>query len=428
MSVSHVNYRESYFQHPSLTKISGDPTYASLAKLERECKANGKSVNSTLGGGLQGHLGLVCSASAYARVSPGAPFTRPLLPVLPDLTASTAPQIAEARQLYADEISIFTACNLIERTIIQQINTALDEDCLADLIDDDTGLLEGTIPQIIQTLFDTYGAITPQSLAAAKAKVEATTYNHSRPIVTIFTKINEYANMAEAAHAAETTTQLINIGIIIITRSTIFSSDIRKWHDKADTDKTWPNFKTHFKDAQKAIKKSQPTITTDSLGFHEPQANTAETIVDQVLDQLSKQRDDITTLTAETFAEQQLQQQFASMANSTQQSHQSQQIMLDQMTALASTVTTLQSQLDSSSQSSNRSGGGRGRGRHHDRRGRGGRSGRGTSRRTFKYCWTHGNCSHDGHACEAPADGHIADATYSNMQDGSTNRCHWLTP
>jgi hypothetical protein len=66
-----INYRESYFQHPSLTKIDGDPTYTSLAKLARECKANGKSVATTLGGGLQGYLGLVCSAAAYERVSPG---------------------------------------------------------------------------------------------------------------------------------------------------------------------------------------------------------------------------------------------------------------------------------------------------------------------------------------------------------------------
>jgi hypothetical protein len=65
MSFSHVNYRESYFQYPTLTKINGDPTYTSLAKLERECKANGKSVSTTLGGGLQGHLALVCSTAAY---------------------------------------------------------------------------------------------------------------------------------------------------------------------------------------------------------------------------------------------------------------------------------------------------------------------------------------------------------------------------
>jgi hypothetical protein len=96
MSISHVNYRESYFQHPTLTKINGDPTYASLAKLERECKANGKSVSTTLGGGLQGHLGLVCSTAAYQRISPGVPFDRPILPVLPDLSNSTGAQIEDA--------------------------------------------------------------------------------------------------------------------------------------------------------------------------------------------------------------------------------------------------------------------------------------------------------------------------------------------
>jgi hypothetical protein len=63
MSDNHPNYREAYFQeHPMmLTKISGDPTYTSIAKLEREIKANGKSVPSTLGGSSQGHLGLVSS-------------------------------------------------------------------------------------------------------------------------------------------------------------------------------------------------------------------------------------------------------------------------------------------------------------------------------------------------------------------------------
>jgi hypothetical protein len=426
MSVSHINYRESYFQHPSLTKISGDPTYASLAKLEKECKANGKSVSSTLGGGLQGHLGLICSDIAYNRISPGVPFVRPILPVLPDLTDSTAAQIAEARQLYADDTAAFQCCNLIERTIIQQINTALDPDCLADLIDNETGLLEGHIPEILQSLFDTYGDITPQSLASAKAAVEATTYNHARPIVNIFTDINAYANMADAAHAAETTAQLINIGIIIITRSTIFSSDIRKWHEKPEADKTWPIFTAHFKAAQKAIKKSQPSVTTDSLGFHEQANGAAATIVDQVIERLNNQQEVATQITTESIAEQQMQDHLTHMANSTQQSQQ----MLDQMSALASTVSTLQSQINNTNHHHNqgRDGGrgGGGRGRSNDRHGRGGRKGRGPPRRPPQYCWTHGNCAHSSSTCETQAEGHIADATYANMQGGSTTRCHWL--
>ena len=72
-----INYRKTFFQHPMLTKIAGNPTYTSLAKLERECKANAKSVRSDLGGGAQGHLGLVSTATAYDRIAPGTPFVRP---------------------------------------------------------------------------------------------------------------------------------------------------------------------------------------------------------------------------------------------------------------------------------------------------------------------------------------------------------------
>jgi hypothetical protein len=118
MSDSQINYRENYFQHPLLRKISGDPTYTSLDKLEKECKANGKSVHSTLGGGNRGHLGLISSVLAYKCVSQGVHFVRPELPVLPALANTTGPRIAEARQTYTDTMESFKACNLIKQTII----------------------------------------------------------------------------------------------------------------------------------------------------------------------------------------------------------------------------------------------------------------------------------------------------------------------
>jgi hypothetical protein len=89
-------------------------------------------------------------------VSPSVPFIRPVLPVLPDLAEPKTVEIAEAtRQIYANEMDTFKACNLTERTIIQQANTTIDEVCLANLIDDNTGLLEGTIPEIMRALFET---------------------------------------------------------------------------------------------------------------------------------------------------------------------------------------------------------------------------------------------------------------------------------
>ena len=151
-----------------------------------------------LRGGSQGNLGLVSSYLAYDCVSPGVPFIRPVNLILPDLTDRTGGQIATARQLYAENFAAFKMCNQIECTIIQQINTAVDPDCLANLIDDDTGLLEGPVPLIMKQLFETYGAITPQTLNAAKATMESTIYNRFKPIVNILTAINDYTNMAEA--------------------------------------------------------------------------------------------------------------------------------------------------------------------------------------------------------------------------------------
>ena len=84
--------------------------------------------------------------------------------------------------------------------------------------------------------------------------------------------ITAYSNMAGAANAAKTPAQLINIGLIIIARSTIFASDFRKWHDKPIALQNWTLFKEYFKLAQRAIKKSRPLITTDLLGFHQANA------------------------------------------------------------------------------------------------------------------------------------------------------------
>jgi hypothetical protein len=339
-------------------KISGDPTYTEVSpSSKKKSKQMANPYHPPLRGGSQGNLGLVSSYLAYDRVSPGVPFNRPVNPVLPDLTGKTGPQIATARELHAKTSEAFKTCNLIERTTIQQINTAVNQGCLTDLIDNNTGLLEGPVlPHIMKQLFETYGAITPQTLTAAKATLESTIYNHSKPIVNIFTAINDCANMAEVVEAAETPTQLININIrlIIITRSTIFSSDIRKWNSKPEVDRTWPAFKVHFREAQRDIKRSQPTVTTNSLGFH-GQAN-AVAIIDQVIQRLTTSRDPETAMSAETIAEQQMQQQLSEMANATQQN----QSMMEQMQSLMSTISTLQTQVNNNGQTHGRNDGGRG--------------------------------------------------------------------
>jgi hypothetical protein len=351
MSDSPIDYKEIYFQHKTLTKITGLPTYKTLAKLAKEIKANGQAVPSTLGGGNQGHLGLVCNAIAYERSSPGVPFDRPGLPEPPENPT------AANRFAYGVQMKNYNACTIIEKTIIQQIIDTVEEEYLSDVINAETGAITSTVPEILQNLFENYGEITTDSLVVAKRELQETSYKHSAPISNLFNAINEYAIMAEAAGSTESPRQMIDVAMTIITRSTIFASDIRKWNEIPAAGQTWAVFTTHFKQAQKAIKRSQPSVTTDTLGYHEANA----TLVQQVVEIMNQSHND-----AEHLAERQMTEHLANAANSTQH----QQSMIDQVQSLANSLTTLRSQVNhQTNQSQGRGSGGRG--------GRDGRGGRG---------------------------------------------------
>jgi excinuclease UvrABC ATPase subunit len=139
----------------------------------------------------------------------------------------------------------------------------------------------------------------------------------------------------------------------------VFANHIRNWHGLPSANKTWPRFKTHFKEAQRAIIRSLPAVTADSLGHHD-QANVASvaSVVDQVINQLQAQQNADSALTpgsaAEALAEQQMNMQLANMANATQQS----QTMFEQMQSLQSAIATLQNQVNNNRNNPGGGGGG----------------------------------------------------------------------
>ena len=66
MVSSDINYRETYFEFPELTKLQGEPNSESLYKLHNELKANAQAVYSNLSDGNHDHLALVLSDTQYA--------------------------------------------------------------------------------------------------------------------------------------------------------------------------------------------------------------------------------------------------------------------------------------------------------------------------------------------------------------------------
>ena len=79
-----------------------------------------------LGGGNQGHLGLFSSVLTHECISPKVLY-------LTNLETSTT-EITNHGQAYTNSLEISNAFSLIEHTIIEQISTTINEDCLANLI------------------------------------------------------------------------------------------------------------------------------------------------------------------------------------------------------------------------------------------------------------------------------------------------------
>ena len=70
MTTGNIDYATLYFKYKIPTRINSEPTYQSLKRLKTELRANASSVDTDLGGGDHGYLGLVLSDAEYARISP----------------------------------------------------------------------------------------------------------------------------------------------------------------------------------------------------------------------------------------------------------------------------------------------------------------------------------------------------------------------
>jgi hypothetical protein len=58
------------FPHPILPTVQGEPYYQTIHAIRKLLQANSRAIDTHLGGGTLGHLGLIVSDSSYAMIAP----------------------------------------------------------------------------------------------------------------------------------------------------------------------------------------------------------------------------------------------------------------------------------------------------------------------------------------------------------------------
>ena len=384
-----IDYKNNFFQYPDLTRIIGEPTTASLITLHTEVKSNAQAVNSPLGGGENGHLGLVVTPEVYATLVPGGtPYVRPVNPGNLIINGDeTQYQIAQRRQEHDEATRAFRELIGVERALIQQIVSALEPKYLRALRNPVTGKITKTIPEIFEYLFDTYGDVSPQELRMLTSQVEALTFPPNEPVDTIFAEIDELGTIAELAKAPMSEQQKINMGYLLLQNTQVYTNGLNKWNQRERAEHTWENFKTHFRNAQKALRRTGALTVQETINH----AEIVDLVQQGVKLAMAEQNNSVSTAHT-TISETQQDSANSITSDITMQTLQAQMEMMRQM---METMKTMQSNSGNNSKKGKR------------------------NPNQSKYCWTHGMCSHTGFDCRTPADGHKKEATVENKMGGS---------
>jgi hypothetical protein len=429
-----TNYRETYFEYPELTRIHGEPDSESIHQLRNELKANAKSVWSNLGGGSQGHLGLVLDNVQYALVD-NTSFVRPVHPgalIIPN--NSTGPQIAALQDLHKENLRLFREVEGVEKALIQQLVKAVDPPYLASIRDRNSNSLRGNVSEILEHLRDVYGRISPQMMENKEQELRTMVYHAKYPIDQVFNAVEDFVEFASLAQQPITQRQTVAKAYLVLNKTGRFKQAITEWNRKTDVQQTWIHFKEHFRQAHKEFRE-----TTDiTLEESELQRNNAN-LVQQVVDGLQSV---MTPAASEVDQPPDLIQQ---MANSAARSNETQKQLMQQLAEMQQAMQQLQlkaqtpafgtpyNQFPPGNQQPQyfpppyppRGGNGRGYQGRNPRGGFGNR-GRGNNyrqRKTTIYCWTHGGCGHTGNTCLTKLPGHQDAATFENKLGGNTANC-----
>ena len=165
-----IDYINTHFEYPELTKIHGKPDYESLKTIKDELKTNAGSVTSSLAGGTSGHLGLVLTPTEMALVT-AIPYVRPVQP--PALVLPTGPGVTNlqreiARDLHTENVRLFKETVNVEKALIKQLVKALPPIYTKSFRNPHSNSITDQLVTVLQTLFTTYGKVNDEEVKEAR--------------------------------------------------------------------------------------------------------------------------------------------------------------------------------------------------------------------------------------------------------------------
>jgi hypothetical protein len=269
------------FPHPVLPTVQGEPDYQTIHATRKFLQSNSRAIDTHLGGGTLGHLGLIISDASYAMIAPttaAAPtlWATPQAPGrAPANTDGTSAQISAARHIWEEDVQTYQTCTSVQQALKKQIISVFEQMYLDILNDNMVGYANISARDMLDHLFEADDNITAVDLEINFEHMRRA-WDPQQPVESLFKQIQDCADYSEAGGVLIGHPQQINIGYAKIFATGHFMSACRRWNEKHAIEKTWTQFKSHFAAAHRQHKQMQGESAA-TAGYHSANAASSHT-------------------------------------------------------------------------------------------------------------------------------------------------------
>jgi hypothetical protein len=174
------------FPHPIIPTVQGEPDYRTIHAIRKSLQANLRAIDTHLGGGTLGHLGLIVSDASYSIIAPATDagptlWVSPAAPGMdPANTDGTADKTSAAHHIWEEDVQTYHTYTSVQQALKKQIISVFETMYLDVLNDNMLGFANISARDMLDHPFGTYGNITAVDLEI-KFEIVLITLRQGRP-------------------------------------------------------------------------------------------------------------------------------------------------------------------------------------------------------------------------------------------------------
>jgi hypothetical protein len=191
------------FPHPVLPTVQGKLDYQTIHATRKFLQANSRAIDTHLGGGTLGHLGLIISDASYSMIAPttDAGPTLWAAPQAPGRAPSnmdgTAAQISAAHHIWEEDVQTYQTCTSVQQALKKQIISVFEPIYMDILNDNMVGYANISARGMSDHLFETDTNVTVVDLGINFEHMRRA-WDLQQPVESLFKQIQDCANYSEA--------------------------------------------------------------------------------------------------------------------------------------------------------------------------------------------------------------------------------------